>query len=47
MKLSLTMFALLFAAVCAYDFTMSGNQPSSGVQLEETLRSELDDIWVV
>jgi hypothetical protein len=38
-------FLLLAVIVCA--FTYEFTKPKNGNELEETLRSELDDIWVI
>ena len=38
-------FLLLALVVCAFTYEFS--KPKNGTELEETLRSELDDIWVV
>ena len=45
MRTAVVLFALLalLAVANAYDFT----KPKNGTELEETLRSELDEIWVI
>jgi hypothetical protein len=42
MKIIVLILALL---VCAYSYEFG--KPKNGKELEETLRSELDDIWVI
>ena len=42
MKITFVMLALL-ACTFSYEF----GRPQNGTELEETLRSELDDIWVI
>lgn len=38
-------FLLLALVVCAFTYEFA--KPKNGTELEETLRSELDDIWVI
>ena len=42
-----TLFILSLIALLSLSFAYEFEQPQNGEELEETLRSELDDIWVI